>query len=179
MSMSTGAHGAKYASKWKFEPSYSGVRAERLRTPAYQSTPVTMLDTTVADRASFPTVVSNAPNTADTFRTQMLLKQNPNAHAFVTDKIQNLPFAQSQLSRKPTRLVASKQVFDQDGTLLINMHSTTTKPTNVAPADMGVSRRGKGSAPPMGSVYLPGRPFVTHEPGRHRFFVGDVRTKIG
>ena len=86
MSKSTGAHGAKYANKWKFEPSYSGSRAERLRNPAASRTPVTMLDATLTNRASFPSVVSNE-GSVDTFRTQMMVKHNPNAHAFVTGKI--------------------------------------------------------------------------------------------
>jgi hypothetical protein len=180
MSKSTGSHGAAYMEKWKFEPSYSGVRAQRLRTPGASRTPVTMLDATLTDRASFPSVVSNTAGSVDTFRTQTLVKHSPNAHAFVTGKICEMPHQDAQLERAPTRLHCSKHVFDQDGSLLINMHSTTTMmPSRAAAQDMGVTRRGLGSVPPMGQMIFPGRPFSTHEPGRHRFFLGDVRTKIG
>ena len=168
MSHSTGAHAAQLEA-WKFEPSYSGFASIKLRKPAHSRSPVTMMDNTISTAASFPQVVDSV----DAFRSQMQIKNNPMARAYVTDKLTSLPHEPAQLQRAPMRTCEHKFVFDQDGSLLINMNSSSPfRSSPTAP----LFYHPKGSVPP--ATHFPGRPMSTHEPGRHRFFLGDVRAKI-
>ena len=162
---STAAFGK--AEKWQFHPSYSGFATDKTRMPQSRKLPVNMMDTFLSDRATTPQIVEPSM-----YATNRMVKTNPNLRGFVTDKVTNVGFTPTTHERPPTRTSCSKLVRDHDHELLVNI--TTPAPYRFVPN--APLFRPLGSVPP--ATHAPGRPYTTHEPGRHRFFVSDVRHKI-
>ena len=151
----------------QFHESYSGFTNERTRYHQERRLPVTMMDTFLSDSATTRQIVPDSM-----WRTNMMIKQNPNQRGFVTEKVTTAPFAPASHDRIPMRTSSCKLVRDQDHDLLINIST----PSVFKFAPNAPLFQPMGSLPP--ATHAPGRPFTTHEPGRHRFFVSDVRAKL-
>ena len=127
--------------------------------------PVNMMETCISDRATTP----QHPTPGKERHTCMKIKQHPTLRAFVTPKITNTGFLPSLTEERRTRVSQSKCVVDHLHDQIIQI--TTPQPMKVTP--LSTIFYPLGSVP--GSVpACAGRP-MTHEPGRHRFFVSDVR----
>jgi len=116
-----------------------------------------MMDTFLTDSATAPQIVP-----PQTWRTSIMIKSNPTLRGYVTDKITNESHLPAALEREPSRIVEHKLVHDHEHELLVNI---STPSCYQFPA----------RAPPFRPI---GRPLTQHEPGRHRFFVSDVRHKL-
>ena len=109
----------KMQERWTFDPSYSGVFANRLRTPTFRRQPVSMLETSLSTQASLPQVVAK-----EDWRTACIIKANPNLRGFVTDKITSRPHTAAQLEKwNPVRSREHAVVHDHNGGLVFTMRS--------------------------------------------------------
>lgn len=152
------SHTYKKPEKWKFEPSYSGFAAIKLKKPQNSALPVNMMDTFISDAATTAQIVPS-----ELWRTNIMVKHNPQLRGYVTDKMTNERHEPAALLRSPTRLEEHKLVHDHEHDLLVNITTPSTY-------------KFSANSPPFHPL---GRPATIHEPGRHRFFVSDVRAKIG
>jgi len=153
----------KSVPRWQFEPSYSGFAANRLRHAGQRGDSrlrVSLMETAASERASTPQVVPT-----NTWRTSLVIKHNPNLRAFVTDKLTNVPHAPATLERPPFRKVEHTLVHDHEQSLLVNVSTAS----QFMPS---------GRPPLFPDPWQRPRMTTTHEPGRHRFFLGDIGPKI-
>lgn len=155
------------APTWNFHPSYSGFSTPKTRTAQERGLPVNMMDTFLSNTATVPQIVPT-----EQWRTNRMIKSNPTLRGFVTDKITSVQYEPAQHERKPMRTSCSKLVHDHEQALLVNI--TTPSQYSFVPAIRTSAFRPLGSLQPA----APGRPYTTHEPGRHRYFVSDVRVKL-
>ena len=105
-------------------------------------------------------------------RTSSGLAAGSSSRNVLTAQMFQRPHVPAELMRAPVRACQHKSVHDEHGNLLLNMGSTV--PFKVAP--QAPIFRPMGSVPP--ETNFPGRPFTSHAPGRHRFFMGDISPKI-
>ena len=166
---SCSAAGNREPERWLFRPSYSGFGTTP-RALASARSPVDMMDTTLSSTASRPQV---CPERAQ-YATNVMIKHNPPLHGFVTDKVTSSdgwPQRAAVLAPPAQRRMEHRLTFDQRHDLLVNMSTSNMSPASPA---LGAPR------PRTSALALQplGRPFMSHEPGRHRFFVSDVARKI-
>jgi len=149
----------KQATKWKFDPSYSGYMTDRLQQKRERRLPVMMMDMSMSRAAT-------APQIALDLNSSIHIKHSPQLRGFVTGKMTSEPFEKAQLARAPFRTIEHDLVTTHQQDLLVNMATPTEYPQPLTP--------------PAGSVMhaLPNRPAPPHIPGRHRYFMGDVPAKI-
>ena len=190
---------------WQFNPSYAGVAAQRLKTPATTGTPTSMMDSSLSRHASTPQVAADSAM----YRQRIRINHTPYLRAFVTDKVTSSEPGYAPLPEF-IKNVRHSLVHNHEQTLLVNMD---TKPSILPPPRSSLSFAPLGSfgstgrpltgvpmMRPMGSVQpLCGAPgaFATSPPwidplvspphatlclspraGRHRYFVADVRTHL-
>eukprot|EP00325_Prymnesiales_sp_UTEX-LB-985_P025963 CAMPEP_0174725398 /NCGR_PEP_ID=MMETSP1094-20130205/45461_1 /TAXON_ID=156173 /ORGANISM="Chrysochromulina brevifilum, Strain UTEX LB 985" /LENGTH=216 /DNA_ID=CAMNT_0015926787 /DNA_START=8 /DNA_END=658 /DNA_ORIENTATION=- len=148
----------KGAKPWAFDASYSGYMTGRLQQKPDRRLPVTMMDMSMSSHATWPQV---APG-LESFR----IKHSPQLRGFVTGKISAEPFVKAQLSRAPFRTIEHDLVTSHQQDLLVNMATPTEYPQPLSP--------------PAGRTTcdILNRPVPKHNPGRHRYFLGDVPPKI-
>ena len=115
--------------RWTFEPSYSGVMAERLRTPSSRGLPTSMMETSLSRTAGLPqcSPVPTHPGSTP-WRNTFQIKANPHLRGYVSDKITTLPFTPSTLARPPTRTIAHANVADHMSDTLMNLKTTLSAP---------------------------------------------------
>lgn len=151
----------------QFHESYSGFSSLGVRHAQERGLPVNMMDTFLSSSATTRQIVPDSMR-----KTNMMIKANPTLRGFVTDKVTNTPYSPASHDRLPTRTSSCKLVRDHDHELLVNIQT----PSVYRFSPDAPLFRPQGSMPP--ATHAPGRPFTTHEPGRHRFFVSDVRVKL-
>jgi len=150
---------------WNYHPSYSGFQTPQTATRREKRLPVTMMDMSLSSTATLPQVSPSA-----SLQNSLRIKHNPELRGFVTDKLTNAPHERAQLARAPFRTVEHTLVSSHQHDLLINISTPTEYPAVHAPGMMG--------AAPRAPVLVPERLGAMHEPGRHRYFLGDVPPKI-
>ena len=144
---------AEKVTTWKFEPSYASSCVHRLGQHPVRGTPAFQLEEPAYPRASMPHILAD-----DRLRRNRIqVTQSPYHHAFVTEKLINLP---------PPDLATSGNHRIMSKSYLARSPTAPTMPTS--PATTHIPRYG-----PMVSR----QPFG-QSPGRHRFFVGDVRVGV-
>jgi len=153
--------------KWQFDGSYSSFAADKLKKPKRTGIAVNLLDTMLSDRATMTQIPYNVKNRKD----RIQIAHKPELRAFVTDKITNLPVTPAY-EQMLTRHKEHTLVHNHEGQLGVNIQ--TAPP--MRPPRMLTPLEGGPRLPlfrPMGSV----QPMNTF-PGRHRYFIADVRTKL-
>lgn len=176
------------APRWTFEPSYSGIAAARL----YQrrnGPPADMMEPILSDRAINPKIVERSA-----LSSHYRIAHKPYLHAFISEKVTNKPFtapALPMVTRCTTPPDASSPSAQFQSPFLLALRCSPEsllclihdpQPT---PQILPRSHRylPKQPAPrrlqplmvwPPGSVM----PYGLQEPGRNRYFMGDVRTKL-
>jgi len=155
------------AAKWTFDGSYSSFAKDRLKQPKSTGIAVNLIDTMLSDRATMTQIPMNVANRKD----RIQIAHRPELRAFVTDKITNLPVTPAY-EQKLTRHKEHTLVHNHEGILGVNIQTALPQkpPRTLTPIE------GAPRLPlfrPMGSV----QPMNTH-PGRHRYFIADVRTKL-
>ena len=81
---------------------------------------MTMMDCTLGSKASSPQIV--APQ--GSWRTSILVKQNPPLRAFVTEKLTRMPYSPAQpLGASFARLNQHKELRNHEHDLLLNVNT--------------------------------------------------------
>ena len=155
--------------KWNFHPSYSGWATPKVRYAQEKSLPVNMMDTFLSGRATLPQIVPD-----DQLATSMRVKANYNLRGFVTDKVTKVDYEPAVRDLYRPKISQHALVHDHEQSLIINMSTPT--PYKFLPGQ-ATPFRPLGAPVPTPNLAAT-RPLTTHEPGRHRFFVSDVRAKL-
>jgi len=154
--------------KWEFDGSYSSFAKAALSKPKKSGVAVNLIDTMLSEKATMTQIPSNVHSRRD----RIQISHKPELRAFVTDKITNLPHTPGY-EQMLTRHKEHTLVHNHEHALLVNIQTAPTtapRPPQLTPLEytprLPLFR-------PMGSV----QPMNTH-PGRHRYFIADVRTKL-
>jgi len=168
----TSASHNKSLRPWTFQPGYSGFQSLALQyrpNRSEQRLPVSMMDCTLGSNAGTPGIVAQSSQLKDSYQ----IKQNPPLRGFVTEKLTSQPFTPGlRPDVSFARLNMHKELRSHEHDLIINMNT----PNQYPPNPMTPMFRPLGSVMP--NVQPPGRPFTTHQPGRHRNFISDITPKI-